>query len=267
MEWWAGFLTSAWTLAIVPAAIAVSSLVAFWKTWLEKRQVELEYKKLQIDVSAATSRIVAPTAAEVKEYAFSAQFMRRAVRLGSVVLAVALPVTVALQQTEGPQPVAGHPPPSPVEPAPAPQPARSASDPATRPPERSTPSPERPSSQSAFPTTSEVHAVLARFWTAYRDKDARALGAVYPAPGPEARQMLDTVSKECRTYEVMRRETQVAPVSAPGTTVARVRTTHTCQLVSGGERSFNLLETFTLREAGGEWQIIEYRSRADDGSR
>ena len=121
------FLTSAWTLVVVPTAIAVSALIAFWKTVLEKRNVELENRRLQIDLEAASSRIVVPNADEISKYSFTQTFVRRTIRIGSIVLAVALPTILVLQNakleqgSESPPTNIGEQP-TPAQPTPAPPP-------------------------------------------------------------------------------------------------------------------------------------------------
>src|SRR5262245_51821345 len=99
------YLTSVWTLAVVPTAIAISALIAFWKTVLEKHNVELENRKLQIELQAASSRIVVPTAEEIEKYSFTRRYVRRTIRISSIVLAVALPATLVLQNINARQSV------------------------------------------------------------------------------------------------------------------------------------------------------------------
>ena len=113
----------------VPTAIAISALIAFWKTVLEKRNLELENRKLHVEVAAATSRIVLPTDEQIEKYAFAAKFVRRTIRIGSMVLAVALPAALVLQNhdVEPPPPPTTTLPPAPVprvppEPQPTPPP-------------------------------------------------------------------------------------------------------------------------------------------------
>lgn len=117
---WAELLTSAWTVAIVPAAVAISALIAFWKTWVEKRNVELENRKLEIELDAAASRIIAPTDEQVERYgvrkphrtyAFRSTFVRQTIRIGAMVLAVALPISLAIQGARTGMPTATVPPP------------------------------------------------------------------------------------------------------------------------------------------------------------
>jgi len=100
-------LSSGWTIFVVPTAIAVAAIVGFVKTLLEKRNLELENQKLQIEVSAATSRIVLATDEQVEKYAFRQHFMRRTIRLASILLAVALPTALVFntQSRQGPQEV------------------------------------------------------------------------------------------------------------------------------------------------------------------
>ena len=93
---WLEYLSSGWTLVVVPTAIAIAALVGFVKTLLEKRNLELQNQKLQVEVEAATSRIVLATDEQVEKYAFRRHFMKRTIRLASVLLAVALPTTLVL---------------------------------------------------------------------------------------------------------------------------------------------------------------------------
>jgi hypothetical protein len=108
---WLEYLSSGWTLVVVPTAIAIAALVGFVKTLLEKRNLELQNQKLQVEVEAATSRIVLATDEQVEKYAFRRHFMKRTIRLASVLLAVALPTTLVLntqlrqEREAGPTPI------------------------------------------------------------------------------------------------------------------------------------------------------------------
>jgi protein TonB len=93
----------------VPTAIAISSLIAFWKTVLEKRNLQLENKKLQVEVAAVTSRVALPTDEQIEKYAFTAKFSSRAIRIASMILAVALPATLVLQNIQIPSDLGNRP--------------------------------------------------------------------------------------------------------------------------------------------------------------
>jgi hypothetical protein len=114
---WLEYLSSGWTLVVVPTAIAIAAIVGFVKTLLEKRNLELENQKLQIEVAAATSRVVLATDEQVEKYAFRHHFMRRTIRLASIILAVVLPTGLVLntQLSRSPDVLS---PPSPPPPAP-----------------------------------------------------------------------------------------------------------------------------------------------------
>jgi hypothetical protein len=101
---WLEYLSSGWTLVVVPTAIAIAAIVGFVKTLLEKRNLQLENQKLQIEVAAATSRIVLATDEQVEQYAFRRHFVRRTIRLASIILAVALPTGLVFntQLSRGP---------------------------------------------------------------------------------------------------------------------------------------------------------------------
>jgi hypothetical protein len=102
---WLDFLTSAWTIAVVPTALAIAGLIAFWKTVLEKRNLELENRKLQSELAVADGFVVRPTDEQIEKYAFTVKFTRRAIRIGSIFLAVALPATLVLQNIDESQDV------------------------------------------------------------------------------------------------------------------------------------------------------------------
>jgi hypothetical protein len=96
------FFSSAWALAIVPSAIAIAGVVAFAKTLLENRNLQLEKQRLQLEISAATRRVIIPSESQIEKYGVVRVAMQRTVRLSGIVLAVLLPVSVALQT--GPMP-------------------------------------------------------------------------------------------------------------------------------------------------------------------
>ena len=102
---WLEYLSSGWTLVVVPTAIAIAALAGFIKTLLEKRNLELQNQKLHVEVAAATSRIMLATDEQVEKYAFRRHFMSRTIRIASVLLAVGLPTTLVLntQLRQGPQ--------------------------------------------------------------------------------------------------------------------------------------------------------------------
>lgn len=149
-----GLLASAWTLAVVPSAIAIAAVVAFAKTLVEKRNLRLENQKLQFEISAMTRQIVLPTDDQIARYSFRRLVVRRTVRLGAAFLAVALPVSVGLQinSERSPSDVDSAPPtitapPSPADPAPAPD--RVAS-------RRESPSIDAPKTSEAVPRLSLI---------------------------------------------------------------------------------------------------------------
>ena len=117
---WFEYLSSGWTLVVVPTAIAIAALAGFIKTLLEKRNLELQNQKLHVEVAAATSRIVLATDEQVEKYAFRRHFMSRTIRIASVLLAVGLPTTLVLNTQLGQGPEAG--PVPAVRPAPVPEP-------------------------------------------------------------------------------------------------------------------------------------------------
>lgn len=62
------FFSSAWALAIVPSAIAIAGVVAFAKTLLENRNLQLEKQRLQLEISAATRRVIIPSESQIEKY-------------------------------------------------------------------------------------------------------------------------------------------------------------------------------------------------------
>jgi hypothetical protein len=67
------FLTSTYTLVIVPIAAVIGALVAFWKTVIERRNAELETQKLKPEVAAVTGYIVPAHRRANREVRFSGE--------------------------------------------------------------------------------------------------------------------------------------------------------------------------------------------------
>jgi hypothetical protein len=68
VDWWRAFLDSAWALAVLPTAAAIAAVFAFVKLLGDKRKVDLENAKLQLELAKARSPIVEPTREEVERY-------------------------------------------------------------------------------------------------------------------------------------------------------------------------------------------------------
>lgn len=89
-------LRSAWTLVVVPSAVAIAAAIAYF---LEKRKLLLENQKLKLEIEAVKRHIVLPTDDQIARYGFKRVVIRRAIKLSAQILAIALPVTFALETT------------------------------------------------------------------------------------------------------------------------------------------------------------------------
>ena len=103
---WGAFFQSAWTLAVVPTAVAIAAVYGFAKLLLEKRKTELEIAKLKADAVAGSARVYQPTTSEIARYGYlkvaQRSALRRAAGLAAVLVAVLLPASVWWSQSTAP---------------------------------------------------------------------------------------------------------------------------------------------------------------------
>jgi hypothetical protein len=260
------FISSTWTLAVVPSAIAIAGVCAFAKTLLEKRNLQLENQRLQLEISAAERRIIVPSEGQIEKYGVVRVAINRTVRLSGILLAVLLPVSVALQTG----PMSSVPPPDlpPPAPTPAPTPARPPDpvpapsidppevqpgiNPQVKTPSQTTPAPAPPrdGSSPTPPAPTEIAMLLRQYEAAINARDIDALRRIYPSANASVVSALSKNPRELRITLQCEQPTETDSKTAIVTCLESLE-------IEADPRQTNIAVFRLVANSSGRWIILD----------